>query len=944
MSTATRKPNRPARAPAPAPAAAVPAEPPTRPAPKQPRLPDGYHLARTWFVGEQKVTADAPMPVNSDTLRLAGMVWVCSGDPLCGVHDWTVGDTYLTDTPTLRFCPEHGAPLATDGTGKSDPEQDRRTLGDRAGEALAAKRAAVAAQLATRRDAAVDRASTALHEKINDHRVHLPQAVATAATLTGTTMVVSLADPLAAAAIGAALAVGAGVIAYAAGYLVRRQRAVQRGERTTNHTDRALTAGRRDARRILAGATAAGVWTMLAAPIGANPATVGGTGMLGLALVLAWVVNRARWSELTRQTSERKLDLLRRQVAVAWREAHLELGDRLYAEALGDDMLWCELAAYAERQRRGDDDVVIGNADDPAVVGAWLREQWERIAAEPDAAERFPVMHRTQVLPPQTRAIMVPIDGEITRIGWEFTVAGDPGVLVPRAGAELSPLGAARLWLAAMLGRDASHVSVVDRPDNDPNRGLLILTDGAPLGGTVKYLGAAGIDRRQDGSIWAVDGRDITGKQTYEPLYIPQQKFGGLLAGAPGGGKSQSVRRKVLSCLYGGILPMLYDPKNFVDYKEFAGIFPMGCTREHRDVLLHGMWAEMVRRQKFLSQQTVTDRFNRQVPADAEWDLTNGPPMLSIWDEFHLEARDKQFIGVLEAMARLERATASSILAASQGGGLTDWCSSVFRDILGAAGLEIFRMGLAQAKLAGYKADYDPSQLPRLPGMMVKIIGEGGAVVPMRSAFIPRGDVDGSVYDHLYDSDNHQILFAPRLPKETIDVFEREGVMDLWNMAKGPGGLERLQAEAEHVGAVVPEGALDGKPADDRVKSHTMILAVLAEGPVAHRGELDAHRFWQAPALGWVGSPDPSSISRARTKLISEKLATANGPGGWLTLTPLGQQAAQRALAYVSSLTRPGATPAPNPDEETPADAESRVQQQAEQDQLIRASMAESTS
>lgn len=409
---------------------------------------------------------------------------------------------------------------------------------------------------------------------------------------------------------------------------------------------------------------------------------------------------------------------------------------------------------------------------------------------------------------------------------------------------------------------------------------------------------------------------------------------------------SQARRVRILNNLYAGIYTTLYDPKNFVDYSEFAGIIPMGCTVEHRDVILRSLWAEMVRRQQMLSQLVGTDRFGRTRPIEGAWKVgRDGAPLLSIWDEFHLESKDADYVARITTLCRLQRATASGVEVATQGGGLADLGDSVLRMLLNQTGLEVYRMSKSQAKLGGYEGDFDPQDLPSIPGMVLKVYGEGGQPIPQRSAFVTREDEDGSVYDHLYAPDGSQILFLPQMAPETIEVFEREGLMDLLRMGQGPGGLARLQA-GDGDSTLPPPGALNqpgqapagGKP----IEARDMILAILAKDHIATRQQIDQHPMWlQDPNR--KGLPDPSTISKPTAKMVREGLLVdPQRPDVWRELTPRGRQVAEKALmAFEVLVGRKDGPAEPAGGAETPERIEHRVLQEHEEQQLARQLAAE---
>lgn len=913
-----------------------------------PQLPKGFHLSHVWLDADgNRVEGDPEqkIPINSTTLRPAGVLWLCQAVQVnCEVGEWVIdtgepgpdGKPKPPAKPKRPYCPDHGVPLVPEAVDDRDPD-----LLDGARVRLAGR---VSAALQRRRDAAVEYATAralaaqqavleAGKRTAADYAEHAPSLAAAALAVTGAVAAAELGDPLQVAAAACAFAVAGGVIAYAAAFLYSRERARQRGARVTPGARgyrRAQTVGLRCA----AGAAAVGFFTAADAGLvaaGHGLGTMPGTLMLGVAVLGAWLIGRNHWDELTQR--RRELRRLAQQRAAKVAEA---------AQAQVEQALAVVMPAPPEP---------AFDDNDPAQVGARMAQRWQEISRHPDVPNRFAVMPRTRVLPELTRAVMAPSpEGGQRRIGWEFMIQGDPGVLVPAPGLS-SPVINARLWLAAMLGRDPMSIALVERPDNDINRAVLLITDGAPLGEPVKYLGRAGIQVLSNGTILGHDGRDITGKDTFMPLYIPGQTFGGLVIGKSGGGKSQARRVRILNNLYAGIFTTVYDPKNFVDYSEFAGIVPMGCTTEHRDVILRSLWAIMVRRQQMLAQLAGEDRHGRIRPIEGSWKIDrDGPPILSIWDEFHLESKDPDYVARVTTLARLQRATASGLEVATQGGGLADLGDSVLRMLLNQTGQEVYRMALSQARLGGYTGDFDPQDLPSVPGMVLKVFGEGGQAIPQRSAFVTREDEDGSVYDHLYAPDGTQLLFLPKLSDEDLAVAEREGLMDLLRMGQGPGGLARLQA-ADGDSTMPPPGMAGAaaKPGGGKpIEARDMILAILAKGRVDTRQQIDAHPMWlQDPNRDKF--PSPSSISRPLAHLEKEGLVANpnSGENPWRELTRAGRPAGERALlAFQVAIGRhAGAAGVPGAgDPDGPAEAERQALAETEQERLIRAEVARATS
>jgi hypothetical protein len=901
---------------------------------KPPSTPAGVHMSNVW-IGPKGERVEGPdeVPINSRTLQPCGVPWFCQR-PDCGNGEWVLDKSGEDPAakPKKPYCADHGLELYPQPIDAADPRAvagAKRTLGQKISAAVR-RRKENAVEYAAQRLLDAQRAlGEAGRRTAADYTAHAPSLVVATLTLSAAAVTAQVGDPLIVAASASAFAVAGAVIAYAAAYLYGRERARQRRQRNELVAGDPLGPARADARTVATATAAAGFWTAGAAGLhaaGFGQGTVLGTLMLGVACWLTWLVGRGHWARLDEQLAER-----RRQAK---------------AEATAAVQEAVQQVQEAEAVLNPPPPEPVFDENDPLQVGARMAKRWADIAALPDAALRFAVMPRTRILPQLTRAVMAPeADGGQRRIGWEFMIQGDPGVLVPAPGLA-SPVITARVWLAAMLDRDPMSVALVERPDNDINRAVMLLTDGAPLGEPVPYLGRAGIQVLSNGTILGHDGRDIKGNDTYMPLYIPGQTFGGAVLGRSGGGKSQARRVRILNNLYAGIFTTMYDPKNFVDYSEFAGVIPLGCTTEHRDLILHNLWAEMVRRQQMLAQLVGTDRHGRTRPIEGAWRIErDGPPIMSMWDEFHLESRDKDYVARITTLARLQRATASGVEVATQGGGLADMGDSVLRMLLNQTGMEIYRMSKSQARLGGYEGDFDPQDLPSVAGMVLKVFGEGGQPIPQRSAFVTRDDVDGSVYDHLYAPDGTQILFAPVLPDATLELFEREGLMDLWRMGMGEGGLARLQNDGGTTFVPTPEAAGISRPGNTvkvkEIPAREMILAILAKHKITTLAEIVNHPMWlQDP--GRTGYPAQSTVTRAAREMMTEGLLSdPNTPGVWKGLTPRGQAAAAKALQAYELAVGP-ARPAgdlPPVDPDGPAETERQALQDSEEKSLIRQSV-----
>jgi hypothetical protein len=824
---------------------------PPRPAARQP-LPKGLHWSKRWMTDAGQPVEGLPgvqVPVD-DEARIAGRLWACPTG-VCDHTQWTFGP----DDPA-PCCPRHPevlipAPLSADDQDPVGGAQSRVATWAR--EAFARRRDRLMTATRARLDAAERAAADAARQTAADMRGHVPSLVAAGTVLAGGPTIVVPAGPEYAAAVGAALAVHGAVAAYVVAYLAAKARAQARmrtrGE-PWNPRSRTARRTRARARHAAAGTVAAGGWLMVAAAAGVDPTTVSGGLALLLGCMLAWAVNDSHWRDLW-ATRARLRDLARRNAEAAAARAAAEL------EALAT-------AAPAQ--------AVEIDESDPAEVGQRMAARWAQLAGLDTVPFGFQ-MRRTRVVPDETRPVTARnVEGQQVRIGWEYIVQAEPGALVARPGMP-SPLVGAREWLASVLEVDPATLSLVDRPDGQINRGLMMLTDTLPLGGIVEYKGRAGTRRNPDGSLFGHAGRTLLGDDAYGTLWIPGQAGGGGRYGVTGSGKTVVTQISLLNDLYAGIFSALWDGKNFMDFGEFIGVIPMGCTEEHRDVMRRSFWAEMQRRQQYLTMMEGRDRHGRLAPVEALWvPERDGPPTRWTIEEFHLNARDQQFITALTSLVRLQRSTAIMLEIATQGGGLADAGDSVLRDQLNQISMQIMRMGDASARLTGYRGDYMPSELPRIPGVMLMVEADAPAV-PVRGAYVHRRDEDGSIYDHLFAASGEQILFPPELPAETVAVYEREGLMDLWRMGQGPGGKRRLLAES-------PEGrsgAVDPVPADASgtpvVSAADVVLAIVHLNPGCSRATVDNSDAWmQAMAGGKV--PVPSTISRAAARLEKDGLLT----------------------------------------------------------------------
>lgn len=831
---------------------------PTRTPQARPNLPRGLKWSNVWKVDGafHEAPAGVEMPVD-EQWQITGKLWVCPMEG-CDHEKWTFDDTTGENAPC---CTVHPTRLANTPLNSDDPDPVQGARARAAAyfaDVYRRRRDAAVAAASARASAAAKIVEDATRRTAADMRGHIPSIAATAAILSaGAPLVV--ADPVLAAITGAGTAPVA-LAAYVVTMLTRRMRKVAALDEKQARRDR------RTARHVASGVLATGIWLVGSAASAtvvsalAWPVFLTVTFTLVFGLLLAFAVNNAHWQDLW-ATRHRLKDLARRRAEAERRR--LENEARRAAQQPTVPMS----AAGA-----------TPDESDPLVVGERMAAEWRRIADTQTAGGSFPQMPRTWINPAETRELTTPDeDGNLVRIGWEYAGHAQPGAIVARQGM-VSPVVGAREWLAATLfdGQyDAAKVSIVDRPNGVANRFVLMVTERLRLGDAVAYKGRAGIRKGSDGALYGHAGQTLLGDDAERILWIPGQAGGGGRYGVTGSGKTVVTQISLLNDLYAGIFPALWDGKNFMDFAEFIGVIPMGCTNEHRDVLLASFTAEMERRQQALTLLEAKDRHGRPAPVEALWTPgRDGPPQRWTIEEFHLQASDDDFIAKLTKLLRLQRSTATMIEIATQGGGLADTGNSVLRDNLNQIAMQVMRMGDQQARLTGYKGDYMPSELPRLPGMMVMVEADAPAV-PVRGAYVHRRDEDGNIYDHLFDRNNNPILTAPTLPAETIEVYEREGLMDLWRAGQGSGGKRRLLSYMPDVPSAIAVDSL-GPFAGQVMQAEDVVLAIAHHEPGLGPTAISRHPVWLKPVAG-AKVPALSTITKPGGKLEAEGVLTREG-------------------------------------------------------------------
>jgi len=857
---------------------------PNRPPEQAPRpaLPKGLQWSNAWMVdGKIQLNPDpaVKMPVN-DRWEIAGQLWVCPATD-CVQSQWTFEPV---DDDTVPCCSKHPARMVSSRLDAADANPQLGAVGRtkaRVRQAYEARKqkavAAAEAKMAEAQQAVAD----AARRTAADMREHVPSIAVSGAVLAGGTGL-ELTYPGWAAVVGAGLATVGAVAAYLAAYWVRCVRATARKDAKQARRDRAV------ARHVAAGTFAAGLWLLGSSGVSVLPVFWHALLTLLFGLLLTFAVNHAHWQELW-DTRHRLKDLARRRAEAEARRAAEEAA---------------RLAAMPAQPTGIKPDPAFDESD-PAAVGARMAAEWARIARTPAAANAFPQMARTWLDPAKTQPVTAPINGELKRIGWEYFGQSEPGALVTGRGLVTAPVVAARDWLAAVLfdgAHNPSAVSLVDRPGGAANRFTLMVTDSIPLGEPVPWQGKAGVKRLQNGTILAHRGRTIDGNDAYPPIYIPGQAFGGLDVGTRGGGKTAGLILYVLNCLAAGIFPILLDPKQLVDLADFIGVFPIGVTLGHRDVITDFLVAERKRRERLMARRPVLDEFGRQVHGESQWNLADGPPITHIWEEFHDLAQDDTWANRLTNHIRFERSSAMGGKFVTQGGGLADLGNSLLRGLLNQTELTTYRMDDHQARLAGRRdGTYTAQDLPALPGMCL-VTAPDMSPLPMRAAYVPRTiNHPDSVFNQLYGRNAEKVLQLPppELPEETLAALRRTGLWEIWQRAQGDGGLDRLLADAEdeEYGGPSPVAAGSVERVAGQMEVADVLLAILWHKPGASRAEIDGHPAWSKPLAG-ARVPNPSTVSKAVTKLETLTKLVREGARDRRTYRLTDKAAAEGESAY----------------------------------------------
>ena len=882
------------------------------------------------------------LPVDKQTYQVNGKLYACI-TAACTTAEWVIAPR---TEPKAKHCPVDGQLLAL--VPLDDTDDDPIAVGRQRQLAWVAnlwaqkkmqyaeRIRASAAMTAVRNTRAG--APAKLAQLAEDGKGHLPSLAASVAVEVGVVYTVDMTGALQTAALASVVTVAGVVAGYLLAVYVEKIRARLRKQGLEG---RAAKKARERGLWVTRAAASTGVFL---AATGALDALAGLDAASGvqwavltlLGLGLAWWTNRAHWERLwaeRQRIRQLAIDNARRAAEARARQAEVEAQAMLAEAALRQQM--ADVGAYDE--------------DNPEHQGERMRIEWERIGRLETARENFLQITRTKIAPAQTREITAPdpTTGERVRIGWEYLGTAEPGALVGRGGM-VSPLQAAKDWLVAVLfdgKHDAAAISLVDNPGGRQNTFMIMITDRARLGDAVPWRAETAVQVDADGTRHGYLGRALTGDDLQEVLYKPGQPFGGGVVGTTGGGKGADATRYLCNLLKACIFPILVDPKRLVDYADFAGIFPIGFTRRHRRMILAFLHAERQRRETKLAAAPKTNRYGAKVAGESKWNTHDpqtgkigvyGQPIAHIWDEFHDQAKDQNFLVDFVNMVRFQRAAAMGAKLLSQGGGLADFGDSTLRDLINLTSLTMYRTGDLSSRLAGGRnQNYSTADLPLLPGMCLRQ-APGAPQIPLRAAFVSRDPAaEDTVYTTLWGKGAEPALQIDDpltwISQETVEIMKDTGVWDMWMLARDyqPDGsfrpnIGRLLADAQEdeeddeaamtmgaaLAAMRPKAVQPADPAQPQGKmaARDVVLAILHENPGISRKEIDTHEAW-GRAPGWGKPPVESTITRAADQLDPtaggskslppdrvQKIDRGPASGSW-TLTPDGVEAGRRAAA-----------------------------------------------
>jgi hypothetical protein len=945
-----------------------------------PKAPSSANMSDVWYDADGALRPHAiELPVDKATHRINGRLYACVA-PDCSTAEWAI-EPKMSLGADKTHCPRDGQPLSwvpIDSTQDDPLAAGRQMQQSRLAGIWADKRAAAARKIrdsVTVQTALSTKASAPekLGELATDMKGHLPSLAAAATIEVGVVYTVDLTGAWESLALAAAIGTWGAVVGYFIAVYVERARLRLRkegfeGRAAKKARERGLWTGR----ALISTGLFLAVTGAIEGLAGLDSSSMFQWALLSLlGLGLAWWTNAAHWNRLwaeRRRLRELAAENARRAAEAEARRAEADALRAMEEARLREQL--AEVGAYDE--------------NDPMHQGQRMKIEWERIARLDTAATGFGQIKDTWIVPEQTREVTAPdpSTGAKVRIGWEFLGACKPGALISRGG-PVPPIMAAKEWIVSVLfdGQyDAGSISLIDRPGERQNTFVLMITEKARLGDAVTWRADRAVRIVADGTRYGYLGRSLTGDDLEEVLYSPGQPFGGMVSGTTGGGKGGHATRYILNMLLARMLPVLFDPKELVDYADFIGIFPIGFTKRHRRIIFESLAAERSRRQKKLAAAPKINKHGAEVAGESKWNTHDpvtgeigvyGEPIGSIWDEFHDIAKDQKFLLELTNHVRFQRASAIGALLLSQGGGLDDWGNSVLRDLVNQTSNTQYRQGDLQSRLGGGRNQaYSTSDLPQLAGMCLRQ-APGSPGVPLRAAYITRDpDAEDTVYTTLWGKGAQPVLQIDNpmnwISDETKALWESTGLMEIWRMAQGPGGLERLLAdtredeEDEVAAAIAYAGggqAVARQPersvAPSRMSAREVLLAILHETPGIDRKGVDASDAWSR-APGWTKPPADSTISRAAEDLDPTVGGTKPLPEGRVQkidrgpkstswhLTPAGAESGARAAAQLAPpvvVTQTGgpwgSAPGAIPGMSTASVAEMAAQRAAEMAEII---------
>lgn len=383
-----------------------------------------------------------------------------------------------------------------------------------------------------------------------------------------------------------------------------------------------------------------------------------------------------------------------------------------------------------------------------------------------------------------------------------------------------------------------------------PTRALLLIQPESPLKEGRVWLGPESVDARTG---IAVGGRKTDGSPLRERLWRPGiGPVNKIVLGTTGSGKSEAIRRELAihrwcavtdpatGAKRGLYIDFLHDPKILESYGEVqgpGGLFAIGVTVDDAHIMIDALNREAERRYWTISSRQWVDSRGRPRAGSVPWDIfTDGPILSSIWDEFHMLAKIKEFIAKFSELARLQRAAWGKSTVASHLAVFGDLGDRGLRDMVTSGRAEIYRTQDGLTSLAtGGKLSMDPRQLPRLAGYVLCADGEEETQVA-RTDWLPRGEEPGNMYDWFFDDANNPIGYPAVVPPETAEAFGEEFMQ--WAATPLHERARRRNRTNSTTKTVTAADARAGTAKDGLVR-----ILYRADGPM-HRDDITGHTMW----------------------------------------------------------------------------------------------------